>query len=78
MNENIDLSLKNLFSEVSNREITDNTKDIREFGMDSLQFITFAVKIEEKFEIEFEFDDIENIVPFSINNIKNYILKKRG
>ncbi|MCM1285691.1 MAG: phosphopantetheine-binding protein [Acetobacter sp.] len=78
MNENIDLSLKNLFSEVSNREITSNTKDIREFGMDSLQFITFAVKIEEKFEIEFEFDDIENIVPFSINNIKNYILKKRG
>lgn len=78
MNNDIALNLKNIFRKISNREITDNTIDVREFGMDSLQFITFAVKIEEEFGFEFDFDDIENISPFSVNNIESYIKRKKG
>ena len=72
MNKNIEITLRSLFNEVSNRNIRDISKDIREFGIDSLQFITFAARIEE----EFNFDDLDNINPFSINNITNFILEK--
>ena len=73
MNKNIEITLRSLFNEVSNRNIRDISKDIREFGIDSLQFITFAARIEEEFNFEFDFD---NINPFSINNITNFILEK--
>lgn len=76
MNKNIEITLRSLFNEVSNRNIRDISKDIREFGIDSLQFITFASRIEEEFNFEFDFDDLDNINPFSINNITNFILEK--
>lgn len=76
MNKNIEITLRSLFNEVSNRNIRDISKDIREFGIDSLQFITFAARIEEEFNFEFDFDDLDNINPFSINNITNFILGK--
>ena len=76
MNKNIEITLRSLFNEVSNRNIRDISKDIREFGIDSLQFITFAASIEEEFNFEFDFDDLDNINPFSINNITNFILEK--
>ena len=76
MNKNIEITLRSLFNEVSNRNIRDISKDIREFGIDSLQFITFAARIEEEFNFEFDFDDLDIINPFSINNITNFILEK--
>lgn len=76
MNKNIEITLRSLFNEVSNRNIRDISKDIREFGIDSLQFITFVARIEEEFNFEFDFDDLDNINPFSINNITNFILEK--
>lgn len=77
MEQDIKLCLKKIFNEVSNRTITDTSKDIREFGMNSLQFITYAAKLEEEFDFEFDFDDIDNINPFSIDNIYNYICQRR-
>lgn len=51
----------------------DLDRDIREQGLSSIQFIQFIAQIEEKFEFEFGYDDLERIAPVSIKALYEYI-----
>lgn len=53
-------------------------KDIQKIGIDSIEFIKFFAMIEEKFNFEFEYDEIEKFNPASISEIAKYIVKLKG
>lgn len=47
--------------------------DIKEIGLDSISVIRFIAMVEEKFQFEFGYDEIENIKPCSIVKLSKYI-----
>lgn len=47
--------------------------DIRKIGIDSLNYIHFLVDIEEEFEFEFGYDDIDNFNVMSVIELEKYI-----
>lgn len=48
--------------------------DVRKLGLDSITFIQFIALVEEKFNFEFDYDDIENMESVSLNELYKYIL----
>ena len=51
----------------------DIDKDLRVQGIDSISFISLLATIEEKFNFEFGYDDLDNIKPISVRTLYNYI-----
>lgn len=53
-------------------------KDLREQGIDSLSFIGLMATIEEQFDFEFGYDDLDNLKPVSIRTLYDYISSIKG
>lgn len=64
-----------IFSEYLETEISENmyNNDVRDMGLDSLKYIRLLVDIEEEFEFEFGYDDIDNMKVFSALELSKYI-----
>lgn len=64
-----------IISEVTHNTLSyvDVDVDIRFQGMDSITFIQFLVKVEEKYGFEFGYDDIETMGKVSVKTIDQYI-----
>jgi acyl carrier protein len=49
------------------------SSDIREYGVDSLNFVRIVVNIEEKFNVEFADSDLINTRFSNINSLTEYV-----
>jgi len=71
--------LNSIIIEKENKSIviTDNTDIINEIGLDSLAMVDFMLKLEEKFEIEFDFNQFDLSNFSSVKNLSNAILNMK-
>lgn len=53
--------------------LTENTDIINEVGLDSLGMIDFMLKLEENFDIEFDFNHFDITYFSSVKNLASYI-----
>lgn len=65
-------------SEEKNYQITEETDLITDYGFDSLKFILLISEIEEKYEIEFDIDDIDIEKLRSMSLLTQLVNKKIG
>jgi len=66
-----------VFSEILNKNINEikiNDHFIFDLGGSSLEYITLLIKLKEKYEMDFNFNEGENC--YSVYEVVNYILKR--
>ena len=51
----------------------DLEEDLRQQGIDSISFIQILAKIEERFDFEFGYDDIDNLKVVSVKTLYSYV-----
>lgn len=54
------------------------TADLRELGMDSIAFIQFLALLEEKYNIEFDYDFMDKYEKISIEVLDQMIMEKKS
>lgn len=57
-------------------EINDATDLINDLGLDSLQMINFLLRLEDEFDIEFDFDNLDYSQMLSFGKLNKYIEKQ--
>ncbi|NVO12135.1 MAG: acyl carrier protein [Bacteroidales bacterium] len=57
-------------------KINDSTDLINDLGLDSLQMINFLLKIEDEFNIEFDFDNLDFSLMLSFGRLTKFIEKQ--
>lgn len=75
--------IKKLLSEVKENSILANTLSddadiINDVGLDSLQLINFVLKIEEEFDIELDFEDLDYSHLTSISSLCEFISEQKA
>lgn len=78
---NIKEKIINILTEVtegktSEKKITDETNIIDEVGLDSLQMINFILMLEDNFDLEIDFDEIEYEMFLKFNSLVKFINEK--
>ncbi|MDW3191296.1 MAG: phosphopantetheine-binding protein [Cytophagales bacterium] len=61
--------------EVTTETLTDDLSLIHDIGLDSLQMINFFLKLEDEFDLEVDFDDIDYDKMSSVSELINYLLE---
>ena len=56
--------------------LSDDTDIINEVGLDSLQMVTFVLKLEEELDIEIDFDTFDFSHLSSIGNLAEFLSKQ--
>lgn len=75
--------IKKILSEVKNdpsmaEGLSDQTDIINDLMLDSLQLINFVLKVEEAFDVEFDFDAFDYSRLTSIEIFHQFILEQKG
>ena len=55
--------------------ITSESDLINDIGLDSIQMINFILRIEDEFDIEIDFDDIEIEIMYNLGDFAEYVKK---
>lgn len=55
------------------KQITDDTNLIEDIGIDSLQLINFLLKIEDEFDVEFDFEQFNMDILKEFKGFCNYV-----
>lgn len=66
--------LTELKFEITTETLTDGLSLIHDVGLDSLQMINFFLKLEDEFDLEIDFDDIDYNKMSSVKELINYLL----
>ena len=76
--ENIELKIKSMISEVTSGKlvINDNNRSLLEQGLDSLDYSSLLISIEDEFNLEISQEDLESLR--SISGLISFVGKKIG
>ena len=66
--------LTELKFEATTESLTDEVSIIHDIGLDSLQMINFFLKLEDEFDLEIDFDDIDYDKMSSVKELIDYLL----
>lgn len=72
----IDILSKITEEKVKKEEINKQTNIIDDIGLDSLQMINFILMLEDDFNIEIDFEEIDYDMLLSVQGIVDFITKK--
>lgn len=75
-------TIKEVLSEVKENSsavatLSDNTDIINDIGLDSLQMVTFMLKLEEVLEIEIDFDNLDFSNLTSVGSLCDFLSKQK-
>ncbi|MEH1790998.1 MAG: phosphopantetheine-binding protein [Nostoc sp.] len=75
-------TIKKILSEVKDTPATamalsDDTDIINDIGLDSLQMVTFMLKLEEELNIEIDFDNLDFSTLMSVGNLCDFLSKQK-
>ncbi len=73
--------IKEILSEIKENPaaaatLSDETDIINDVGLDSLQMVSFVLKLEEELDIEIDFDNFDFSHLSSINNLSEFLSKQ--
>lgn len=60
---------------VTTESLTDDLSLIHDIGLDSLQMINFFLKLEDEFDLEIDFDDIDYDKMSSLKELIRYLME---
>jgi acyl carrier protein len=75
-------TIKKILSEVKDTPtaaiaLSDDTNIINDIGLDSLQMVTFMLKLEEELNIEIDFDTLDFSTLMSVGSLCNFLSKQK-
>ncbi len=75
-------TIKKILSEVKDTPVavmtlSDDTDIINDIGLDSLQMVTFMLKLEEELNIEIDFDNLDFSTLMSVGSLCNFLSKQK-
>ena len=75
-------TIKKILSEVKDTPIasitlSDDTDIINDIGLDSLQMVTFMLKLEEALDIQIDFDTLDFSTLMSVGSLCNFLSKQK-
>ena len=75
-------TIKKILSEVKDIPVasitlSDDTDIINDIGLDSLQMVTFMLKLEEALDIEIDFDSLDFSTLMSVGSLCNFLSKQK-
>ena len=59
------------------KNLSDGTDIINEVGLDSLQMVTFMLKLEEALDIEIDFDDLDFSTLTSVGSLCDFLSNQK-
>jgi len=59
-------------------DVQPDKKLFKDFGLDSIQFVSVIMEFEMQFEIEFDNEIFEKLHDMTVNEISEYIYKRMG
>lgn len=76
--ENIELKIKSMISEVTSGKlvIIDNNRSLLEQGLDSLDYSSLLISIEDEFNLEISQEDLDSLR--SVSGLISFVGKKIG
>lgn len=75
-------TIKKILSEVKDIPVasitlSDDTDIINDIGLDSLQMVTFMLKLEEALDIQIDFDSLDFSTLMSVGSLCNFLSKQK-
>jgi acyl carrier protein len=74
-------TIQKILSEVKDTPVTtinlsDDTDIINDIGLDSLQMVTFMLKLEEELDIQIDFDNLDFTTLMSVGRLCDFLSKQ--
>ena len=74
-------TIQKILSEVKDTPVTtinlsDDTDIINDIGLDSLQMVTFMLKLEEELDIQIDFDNLDFTTLMSVRSLCDFLSKQ--
>ena len=63
---------------VTEMSLSDDTDIINDIGLDSLQMVTFMLKLEEELGIQIDFDSLDFSTLMSVRSLCDFLSKQKG
>lgn len=75
-------TIKKILSEVKDTPaaaipLSDDTDIINDIGLDSLQMVTFMLKLEEELDIQIDFDSLDFSTLMSVGSLCDFLSKQK-
>jgi acyl carrier protein len=75
-------TIKKILSEVKDTPValitlSDNTDIINDIGLDSLQMVTFMLKLEEELDIQIDFENLDFSTLMSVGSLCDFLSKQK-